>query len=317
MKPPYNLTSEILKLVSEVSHKIGEVNASFLTKQSPELRKRNRIRTIQASLAVEGNTLSIDQVTSIIEDKRVLGPTKDIKEVSNAIEAYKQLNKFNPFNEKTFLSAHKILMQGLIKNAGQYRNSGAGIVKGSQITHLAPPAGNVSFLMKDLFNYLKKSNELILIKSCVFHYEMEFIHPFSDGNGRMGRLWQTLLLMQQYSVFEFLPFETLINKNQKKYYQALSKCDKQGESTIFIEFMLTILSNSLDELLAERTGPISSSDRIRIFLSSGIKEFTRKNYMNYFKTISSATASRDILFAVKENFVKKFGDKNKTIYKVK
>jgi Fic family protein len=317
MKPPYNLTSEILTLVSEVSHKIGEVNASFLTKQSPELRKRNRIRTIQASLAVEGNTLSIDQVTAIIENKRVLGPAKDIKEVSNAIEVYKQLNKFNPFTEKTFLSAHKILMQSLIKDAGQYRDSGVGIVKGSQITHLAPPASNVSFLMKDLFNYLKKSNELILIKSCVFHYEMEFIHPFSDGNGRMGRLWQTLLLMQQYAVFEFLPFETLISKNQKRYYQALSKCDKQGESTIFIEFMLTILSDSLDELLAERSGPISSSDRIRIFLSSGIKEFSRKNYMNYFKTISSATASRDILFAVKENLVKKFGDKNKTIYKVK
>ena len=317
MKPPYNLTSEILKLVSEVSHKIGEVNASFLTKQSPELRKRNRIRTIQASLAVEGNTLSIDQVTAIIENKRILGPTKDIKEVANAIEVYKQVNQFNPFNEKTFLSAHKILMQGLIKNAGQYRNSGVGIVKGSKITHLTPPAGNVSFLMKDLFNYLKKSNELILIKSCVFHYEMEFIHPFSDGNGRMGRLWQTLLLMQQYSVFEFLPFETLISKNQKRYYQVLSKCDKQGESTIFIEFMLTILSDSLDELLAERSGPISSSDRIRIFLSSGIKEFTRKNYMNCFKTISSATASRDILFAVKENLVKKFGDKNKTNYKVK
>ena len=317
MKPPYNLTSEILKLVSEVSHKIGELNASFLTKQSPELRKRNRIRTIQASLAVEGNTLSIDQVTALIENKRVLGPTKDIKEVSNAIEVYKQLNKFNPFNEKTFLSAHKILMQGLIKNAGQYRNSGVGIVKGSQITHLAPPASNISFLMKDLFNYLKKSNDLILIKSCVFHYEVEFIHPFSDGNGRMGRLWQTLLLMQQYAVFEFLPFETLISKNQKRYYQALSKCDKQGESTIFIEFMLTILSDSLDELLAERSGPISSSDRVRIFLSSGIKEFTRKNYMNYFKTISSATASRDILFAVKESLVKKFGEKNKTIYKVK
>lgn len=317
MKPPYNLTSEILKLVSEVSHKIGEVNASFLTKQSPELRKRNRIRTIQASLAVEGNTLSIDQVTAIIENKRVLGPTKDIKEVSNAIEVYKQLNKFNPLNEKNFLSAHKILMQGLIKNAGQYRNSGVGILKGSQITHLAPPANNISFLMKNLFNYLKKSNELILIKSCVFHYETEFIHPFSDGNGRMGRLWQTLLLMQQYSVFEFLPFETLISKNQKKYYQALSKCDKQGESTVFIEFMLSILSDSLDELLTERSGPISSSDRILLFLSSGIKEFTRKNYMNYFKTISSATASRDILFAVKENLVKKFGEKNKTIYTVK
>ena len=317
MRPPYNLTNEILKLVSDVSHKIGEVNASFLIKQSPELRKKNRIKTIQASLAVEGNTLTIDQITSIIENKRVLGPAKDIKEVSNAIEVYEQLNKFNPFNEKLFLSAHKILMQGLIKNAGNYRNSEVGVVKGSQVAHLAPPASNVSFLMKNLFTYLKKCDELILIKSCVFHYEMEFIHPFSDGNGRMGRLWQTLLLIQQYPVFEFLPFETLISKNQKKYYQALSASDKQGESTFFIEFMLKILSDSLDELLKERSGPISSSDRIRIFLASGVKEFTRKNYMNYFKTISSATGSRDILYAVKENLVKKFGDKNKTIYKVK
>jgi Fic family protein len=316
MKPPYNLTSEILKLVSEVSHKIGELNASFLTQQSPELRKRNRIRTIQASLAVEGNTLSIDQVTAIIDNKSVLGPTKDIKEVTNAIEVYKLLNDLHPFKEKKFLSAHKMLMKDLIKNAGQYRSSGVGIVRGSQITHVAPPAQNVSFLMKNLFNYLKKSNELILVKSCVFHYEMEFIHPFTDGNGRMGRLWQTLILMQQYAVFEFLPFETLISKHQKSYYQSLSQCDKQGESTKFIEFMLTILSDALDELLAERSGPISSSDRIRIFLSSGAKEFTRKNYMNYFKTISSATASRDLLFAVKENLIHKFGDKNKTIYEV-
>jgi Fic family protein len=316
MKPPYQLTSQILHLISEVAHKIGEVNASFLTKQSPELRKKNRIRTIQASLAVEGNTLSIDQVTAIIENKRVLGPAKDIKEVSNAIEVYQYLSKLNPFNEKSFCTAHKILMQGLLKDAGQYRKSGAGIVKGAQITHLAPPASNVPFLMKDLFKFLKKSDNLLLIKSCVFHYEMEFIHPFADGNGRMGRLWQTLLLMQQYPVFEFLPFETLISKNQKKYYQALSVSDKQGESTFFITFMLTTLSNSLSELLKERSGPISSSDRILIFLASGIKEFTRKNYMTHFKTISSATASRDILFAVKQKLVKKNGDKNKTTYKV-
>ena len=161
MKPPYILTSEILKLVSEVSLKIGEVNASFLTQQSPELRKRNRIRTIQASLAIEGNTLSLDQITAIIENKRVLGPAKDIKEVANAIEVYKQLNKFNPFIQKSFFSAHKILMQGLIKNAGQYRNSGVGIVKGSQIAHLAPPASNVSFLMNDLFNYIKKTKKVL------------------------------------------------------------------------------------------------------------------------------------------------------------
>lgn len=317
MRPPFKITTDILKLLSEVSQKIGEVNASFLVKQSPELRKINRIRTIQASLAVEGNTLSIDQITAIIENKRVLGPAKDIKEVSNAIEVYNQLKKFNPFAEKSFLSAHKALMHGLIKNAGQYRNSGVGIVKGSQIAHIAPPASNVLYLMKDLFDYIKTSKEPILIRSCVFHYEMEFIHPFSDGNGRMGRLWQTLLLIQEYPLFEFLPFETLISKNQKKYYQALSNSDKQGESTIFIEFMLKILSDSLDELLKERSGPISSQDRIRLFISSGVKEFTRKDYMNYFKTISSATASRDLLLAVKENLITKSGDKNKTTYKIK
>jgi Fic family protein len=317
MNPPYQVTSKILQLVSEVSHKIGQVNASFLTKQSPELRKRNRIKTIQASLSVEGNTLSIDQITAIIENKRVLGPAKDIKEVANAIRVYEQLHKFNPFTEKSFLAAHKILMQGLITNAGRYRNSGAGIMKGSQMAHMAPPAANVPFLMKELFDFIKKSDELILIKSCIFHYEMEFIHPFADGNGRMGRLWQTVLLMQQYAVFEFLPFETLISKNQKKYYHALSASDKQGASTSFIEFMLKILSDSLDELLKERFGPISSEDRIRIFLSSGVKEFTRKGYMNYFKTISSATASRDLLLAVKNSILKKNGDKNKTIYRVK
>lgn len=316
MKPPYQLTTVMLKLVSEISHKIGEVNASFLTRHSPELRKRNRIRTIQASLAVEGNTLSIDQVTAILENKRVLGPAKEVKEVSNAIKIYESLSKLNPFNERSFLSAHKILMQGLLTDAGQYRRSGVGIVKGSQITHLAPPVNNVPYLMKELFTYIKNSEELILIKSCVFHYEMEFIHPFSDGNGRMGRLWQTLLLVQQYPVLEFLPFETLISKHQKKYYHALSISDKKGESTYFIEFMLKILSDSLDELLTERSGPISSSDRLRIFLSTGVREFSRKEYMAYFKRISTATASRDMALAVKQELVKKLGEKNKTTYKV-
>ena len=315
MRPPYTITPQILSLITDVSHKIGEVNASFITKQSPELRKRNRIRTIQASLSVEGNTLSIEQITAIINNKKVLGPAKDIQEVSNAIEVYNQLNNFNPYNEKSFFQAHKILMQGLTKDAGKYRTGGVGIVKGSQVAHLAPPATNVPFLMKDLFKYLK-TDETMLIKSCVFHYEMEFIHPFSDGNGRMGRIWQTLLLMQKYPVFEFLPFETLISKNQEKYYQALATSDNQAESTFFIAFMLQILNESLDELLLERVGPMSSSQRMGIFLASGIKEFTRKNYMAYFKTISSATASRDLLDAVKENLIKKTGEKNQTVYLV-
>lgn len=317
MNPPYSLNNEILALVSEVSGKIGEINALFLSKQSPELRKQNRIKTIQASLSVEGNTLTIDQVTAIIENKRVIGPSKDILEVTNAISLYDQLNKFNPFQEKSFIAAHKLLMQGLIKNAGQYRKSGVGIVKGSKITHIAPPAGNLPFLMKELFNYVQKSKEIMLIKSCVFHYEMEFIHPFSDGNGRMGRLWQTLLLMQQYPLFEFLPFETLISKNQKKYYQALSTSDKKGESTAFISFMLQMINASLDELLDNRPGPISYDERIQLFLDAGIKTFTRKDYLNYFKFISSATASRDLASAVKYGLIKKIGDKNKTTYLVK
>jgi Fic family protein len=317
MNPPYKITGRILRLISEVSHKIGEINASFLVKQSPELRKRNRIRTIQASLAVEGNTLSIDQITAVIENKRVIGPAKDILEVTNAIEVYDQLKKLKPFSERSFLAAHKTLMKGLIKNAGQYRRSGVGIVKGSQLAHVAPPSGNVSFLMKDLFEYVKNNEAPLLIKSCVFHYEMEFIHPFSDGNGRMGRLWQTLLLMQEFPIIEFLPFETLINKNQKEYYRALSTSDKQGESTIFIDFMLETVNESLEELLKERSGPISGQDRINLFLSNCKTEFTRKDYMNYFKTISTATASRDLQFAVESGLIKKFGDKNKTTYEIK
>ena len=317
MKPPYTISENILQLVAAVSEKIGAINASFLTRQSPALRKRNRIRTIQASLAIEGNTLSIDQITAIIDNKKVLGPAKDIREVANAIQVYDQLKKFNPFSEKSFLLAHQVLMKDLINNAGQYRKSGAGIVKGTAITHMAPGAAHVPPLMKELFRYLKRNKELLLIKSCVFHYEMEFIHPFADGNGRMGRLWQTLLLIQQYPVLEFLPFETLISRNQKKYYQALSISDKKGQSTYFIEFMLKILIDSLDELLTERSGPLSAPERVHIFLESGVREFTRKDYMNYFKMISSATASRDVLWAVKNKLVKKTGDRNKTMYRTK
>lgn len=316
MKPPYTISSRILNLVSEVAHKIGEVNASFLTKQSPELRKQNRIRTIQASLAIEGNTLAIDQVTAILDKKRVIGPPKDIAEVNNAIQVYAQLSKYHPYTEKAFLSAHKTLMQGLVKYPGKYRQSGVGIVKGQAIAHLAPPAAQVPVLMKQLFQYLRNDEEAILIKSCVFHYEVEFIHPFADGNGRMGRLWQTLILIQQYPVFEYLPFETLISKHQQEYYQALSISDKRGESTYFIVFMLGILRNALDELLKERTGPISSLERIGLFLTSGVRSFTRKDYMAYFKTVSSATASRDIQLAVQKKLIKKQGEKNQTSYQV-
>lgn len=317
MKPPYQITSSILKLISEISIKLGEVNANYLNKQSPQLRKNNRIKTIHSSLQIEGNTLSLDQVSALIDNKRVVGPQKDVKEVLNAINVYDQLSNFDCNNEKSFLKAHKFLMNGLISNNGQYRNSGVGIMKGNKLTHLAPPAENIKFLMKDLFNYLKTSEDPALIKSSVFHYETEFIHPFSDGNGRMGRMWQTIILMNDFPVFEYLPFETLISKKQKEYYSALSQSDKVGHSTIFIEFMLQTLNESLKDLLHYNNRILSDIDRIEYFLSHNKKEFTRKDYMNVFKDISSASASRDLKKALELNLITKVGTKNKTLYKIK
>ena len=196
MKPPYHLTQKILQLITSVSEKLGEVNANYLSRQSPQLRKSNRIKTIHSSLSIEGNTLSEEQITALLENKRVLGPQKDITEVLNAIKVYDQLRSFKSTSEKSFLKAHRLLMNGLIKEPGKYRTRGVGIVKGKKVEHVAPPAQNLPFLMKNLFAYLKDKNELPLIKSCVFHYELEFIHPFIDGNGRMGRLWQSLILSQ-------------------------------------------------------------------------------------------------------------------------
>src|SRR5690606_14445686 len=205
MNPPYIITSEILKLVTSISERIGEINAAHLYKPTTELRKKNRIKTIQSSLEIEGNTLSEEQITALLENKRVIAPKKDIVEVQNAIKVYEQLNQFNPYQLKDLEKAHAVLMNGLIDNAGKLRTINVGIVKGSKVEHIAPSGSMVKSLMNDLFTYLKKDKDLILIKSCVFHYEFEFIHPFIDGNGRMGRLWQTLLLMQQYPVIEYLP----------------------------------------------------------------------------------------------------------------
>ena len=317
MKPPYELTSEILKYITSISEKIGEVNAKYLIKTNPTLRKQNQIKTIHSSLSIEGNTLTEEQITAILENKRVVGPEKDIIEVLNALEVYKNLRNFKYNNEKDFLKAHKMLLKNLILKAGNYRNQSVGIVKGSKVEHIAPPYQNVPYLMKDLFEYLKDRTELNLIKSCVFHYEMEFIHPFIDGNGRMGRLWQTLILMEQYPVFEFLPFETLISKNQIEYYEALSKSDKEGKSTKFIEYMLKIIDQSLSDLLENSIKKLSDENRIQLFLEQIEDEFSRKDYLDFFKEISTATASRDLKIAVESGLIEKNGDKKTSVYRKK
>jgi Fic family protein len=315
MKPPYQITDTILEFVVDISERLGEINAVHLYKPPAELRKKNRIKTIQSSLEIEGNTLTEAQITALLNDKRVIAPQKDIVEVQNAINVYEQLRDFNPNNLKDLEKAHAILMKGLIEDAGKLRTKNVGIVKGSKVAHVAPSGALMKGLMNDLFTYLKTDKEVLLIKSCVFHYEFEFIHPFSDGNGRMGRLWQTLILMQKYPVFEYLPIESLIKENQEAYYEALSLSDKYGHSTSFIEFMLDMILQALEKLLNTQNRTLTTQDRIELYQSViDTNKFSRKDYLTNFKSISSATASRDLKWAVTQEILSKTGDKRLTSY---
>jgi len=314
-KPPYQITGEVLALLTKVSEQIGTVNALHLNRPQTELRKANRIKTIQSTLAIEGNTISEEQITALLNNKRVLAPQKDILEVQNAIATYDNLHTFKPFQSKSLLNAHKTLMNGLIKDAGTLRSGNVGIVKGSQTTHVAPPGNMVPHLLKELLEYVKDDGDPILIKTCVFHYEFEFIHPFADGNGRMGRLWQTILLTKTYPVFEYLPIEIVIKAEQGKYYDALNRSDSQGQSTPFIIFMLDRILAALNELLDKPFSAPDPESRILIFRDIiGKRAFTRKDYLNNFKTLSTATASRDLKVATEMGILQKTGDKNSSIY---
>jgi Fic family protein len=316
MKPPYEITNKILSLIASISEKIGEVKSAHLNKPPTELRKRNRIKTIQSSLEIEGNTLTIEQITDLIKNKRVIGPQKDIVEVKNAIEVYSKLSKFNTYKLQSLCEAHKILMNGLLENSGKLRTKSVGIVKGNEVAHIAPPGEMVIHLMNDLFEYLKNDDDILLVKSCVFHYEFEFIHPFLDGNGRMGRLWQTMILKEYSPVFEHLPIETLIKERQQEYYNVLGKSDNLGTSTFFIEFMLDIINDSLEELLGVQNHNLSGEDRIQLFMEIVKKEFfNRQDYLRHNKGISPSTASRDLRTAVNQGILERTGDKRLTKYR--
>ena len=247
-KPPFEITSKIIELISNISEKIGEINYLQNNPYHIKLRKENRIKTIHSSLAIENNSLSLKQITAIIEGKHVLGNPNEIKEVKNSIQAYDLLLSLNPYNEKDLLKAHKLMMQDLVERNGKYRTDGVGIFDGAKVVHLAPPADRVPELMFDLFKWLKESDVHPLIKSCVFHYEFEFIHPFQDGNGRIGRLWQTVILKEWKEIFAWLPVETLIKENQKDY-NVLGTSDSEANSTKFIEFMLSLILNTIEEII--------------------------------------------------------------------
>lgn len=246
--PPFTITDEILRLVAEISEQIGALSVVLGTRMpSPMLRKENQIKTIHSSLAIEHNSLSLQQVTDVINGKHVLGAPNEIQEVKNAVQAYQLMQALDAFQEKDLLRAHKLMMADLVENAGQYRKGGVGVFAGEQCIHMAPPADRVPFLMADLFEWISTTDTHPLVSSCVFHYEFEFIHPFMDGNGRMGRYWQTMLLSRWKGIFAWLPVETIVKQHQQDYYDAIAQSDSQGNSTIFITFMLRCILQTIKE----------------------------------------------------------------------
>lgn len=311
----YEGTPLIINLSTEVGRLLGLIDATHLRKPPTELRKKNKVKTIRASLAIEGNTLSEEQITAIIDHKRVAGPAKDIKEVENAIRAYDQLPNFDAFSKESYLDAHSLLMTGLVERPGQFRTGAVGVVQGDRVAHLAPPGWNVDYLMTNLFQYLKEGEDNLIIKSCVFHYEMEFIHPFMDGNGRMGRLWQTVILMRVNPVFEYLPMEQEIKKSQEEYYHVLSQCDKEGLATKFVEYMLGKIKLSLTELVHTQRNYFTDTERLHYFLEQmDMNEFTRKDYLQVFPKISPATATRDLRKGVEDGALQRKGNNRLTVY---
>ncbi|MGD1907525.1 MAG: Fic family protein [Leptolyngbyaceae cyanobacterium] len=245
-QPPFEITPQIINQISDIAEQVGRLGRHGLN-ASPQLRKQNRIRTIQGTLAIEGNTLSLAQVTAILEGKRVLGQPREISEVRGAIRAYETLETWEPSSTKDFLTAHQYLMGDILADAGKFRRAGVGIHKEGRVVHVAPPAKRVPLLMSDLLSWFHHAEDHPLIKGSVFHYELEFIHPFMDGNGRMGRLWQTLILGRWNPLFFLLPIESLIKDEQTRYYQVLEAADQAANSTVFIEFMLDMIGNALTQ----------------------------------------------------------------------
>lgn len=314
-RPPYDLTSSMLKLIGEIGQLIGQIEGYQLLAGDLRLRRLNQIKSLQSSLAIEGNSLSEAEIQRLLNGKLVLGPRKDILEVKNAILVYEKLDDLDPHKEDDLLMCHGLLMKGLIEPAGRYRNTGVGVVDGDKVIHLAPPANRVPQLMGDLFDYLVKYDEESILKSCIFHYEFEFIHPFADGNGRMGRLWQTVILKEIYPVLAYVPFESIILQRQAGYNQALQDSQSVGSSNPFIDFMLEALKTALQVQLENKSATQTFETRIRSFSEYiGDRSFSRRDYQLYHKNISTATASREMTKAVEDGILERSGDKRNATY---
>lgn len=292
--PPYTITDKMLNYVSDIMKKIGEANYFESLNRYPELRRKSRIRSIHSSLAIENNQLSLFQVEDVINGKMVIGEQKDIQEVKNAYEAYEQIDKLNPYSVDDLKKIHGILTFLIEKDAGKFRNHGEAVYDGDIEIFMAPPYRLVPTLMDNLFNWMNEAKDTInpLISSSVFHYEFVFIHPFHDGNGRTARLWQTAILSNWEKAFTYLPIESMIKKNQDEYYKVIDKCNKAGNSTEFIEFMLKMIDNSIDEVINSK----EMKDKSELLLSENeikIIECIKRNVLIGAKEIIEQTNIAD------------------------
>ena len=300
-KPPFHMTDRITNLVAEISEQIGRIKVLSHGNLNPHLRKENRIRTIHSSLAIEHNSLSLEQVTAIVDGRHILGNPNEIREVKNAYDAYEMELSLDPYSVSDLLKAHRVMMEGLIPENGKFRSGGVGIFDGDVVVHMAPPARLVPGEIEHLVAWYRSSEIHPLIRSAIFHYEFEFIHPFADGNGRMGRMWHSLLLGKWNELFYWLPIEELIRSRQQEYYDALGKSDREADSSAFVELMLEIILDTLKETSvvgnAESDEPNMLSPSIRKLMEAlGNEELSaveimerlgishrptfRKNYLN-------------------------------------
>ena len=308
-KPPFEITNAILDEIAEIAELVGHVNAAQGLSANPTLRRSNRIRTIYSSLAIEQNTLSLEQVTAVLNGKRVIAPPKDIAEVKNAYEIYEMMDSLDPYSVDALLSAHGVMTRGLVDESGSFRSRPVGVVdKQGNILHFGTLPDYVPGLVMELLDWVRDSDFHMLIKSCVFHYELELIHPFADGNGRIGRLWHTLLLTQWKPMFAWLPVESIIHDRQDEYYQAINRSNNEAESTAFIEFVLSAIKEALVEAVQVGNTENMSTEEQRWHQ---IERFLKKNGtitnadVREMFDVSAATANRVLAKMVEDGKIQK------------
>lgn len=321
-KPPFEITNQIIDYVAEIAELVGKLTSTNQLSANPTLRRNNRIRTIHGSLAIEQNTLSLEQVTAVLNGKHVLAPPKDIAEVKNAYEIYERLDELNPYSVEDLLTAHRIMTRGLVDEAGMFRTRPVGIVDNEgHVLHFGTLPQYVPDLVMELLDWVKNSDIHILIRSCVFHYELELIHPFADGNGRIGRLWHTLLLSKWNPVFAWLPVESIIHDRQQEYYKAINASNEAGESTVFIEFMLSAIKASLieairtsDEMSDEKMDKATLRwNKIEAYLKS--HDYIMNADVRKLCGVSAATANRILAALVAKNQLEKYRMRGHWVYK--